>query len=263
MRRALAALAFVGALLGASMARAADVTDIGFVDQEALAGMPRFAAANRQLVAYKADLDKQFSQQMRSARSADDQARITGDFQNRLAERQRQLLGPLFSRAQVAIAAIAASKNLSVVLDKRIVVFGGQDITKDVVDLLGGPADPVPPVNTPPPSRVGWVDQSQIDALPNVRAAEQTFAKFQADQQKLAQGKMKDAKTDADRSKIMSDYQSAIAAEQKKDIQPIVDRTRSVVSDIARKRNLIMVVDRNNIIYGGADVTPDVTAALK
>ncbi len=263
MMRFLVALLLIGALLGAPLALAADVTDIGYVDQEALAAIPRFAAANRQLIAYKAELDKQFTQQVRGARSADDQARIAQDFQNRFAERQRQLLGPLFARAQVAIASIAASKNLSVVLDKRIVVFGGQDITKNVVDLIGGIADPVPPVNTPPPSRVGWLDQTQIDALPNVKAAEQTFAKFQADQQKIAQGKMKDAKTDADRSKVMSDYQSVIAAEQKKDIQPIVDRTRGVVADVARKRNLMMVVDRNNIIYGGTDVTADVTAVLK
>jgi outer membrane protein len=250
-------------LLGIPRALADDVTDIGYVDQEALASVPRFAAANRQVAAIKADLDRQYAEQMRSARSAADQARITQDFQNRFAERQRQILGPLFARAQVAIASIAASKGISVVLDKRIVVVGGVDITKNVIDLVNGLADPVPPVNTPPPSRVGWIDQTQINALPSVKSAEDAFAKFQADQQRAAQDKMRSAKTDADRAKIMTDYQNAVAAEQKKDLQPIVDRTKSVVADVAHKRNLILVVDRGNIIYGGTDVTADVTAALK
>ena len=258
-----AALLAAGAFLATPVALGADITDIGYVDQEALAQVPRFASANRELVAYKAQLDRQFAQQVRGARSPSDQARIAQDFQNRFAERQRQTLGPLFARAQVAVASVAASKGLSVVLDKRIVVFGGRDITKDVIDLVTGFADPVPPVNTPPPSRVGWVDQTQIDALPKVKAAEDAFAKYQADQQKIAQDKMRGAKNDADRSKVMTDYQAAIAAEQKKDLQPVIDRTRGVVADVARKRNLILVVDRNNIIYGGTDVTADVTAALK
>ena len=263
MTRLVAALVLAGLLLGMPLASAADMTDIGFIDQEALAALPRFAAANRDLNNYRVQLNQQFAAQAHNARSADDQARLAQDFQNRLAERQRQLLGPLFSRAQTAVASVAASKNLSVVLDKRIVIVGGQDITKNVIDLLNGPADPVPPVNTPPPSRVGYVDQAQIDALPKIKAAEEAFAKFQADQQRAAQDKMRTARTDADRAKVMSDYQSAVTAEQKKDMQPVIDRTRGVVADVARKRNLILVVDRNNIIYGGTDVTGDVTAALK
>lgn len=253
----------VATLLGSPLALAADVTDIGFIDQNAIAAIPRFAAANRELGAYKSDLDRQFAQQMRRAASPDAQARIAQDFQARFAERQRQILGPLYARAQVAVASVAATKGLSVVVDKRIIIVGGQDITKDVIDLIEGPADPVPPVNTPPPSRVGWIDQSQIDALPKVRAAEQAFAAFQAAQQKSAQAKMRGARTDADRAKIMTDYQNAIAAEQKSTMQPLLDQTRGVVADVARKRNLILVVDRSNIIYGGVDITADVTGAMK
>jgi outer membrane protein len=261
--RFLIAVVLIAAMLAAPRALAADNLDIGFVDQSALAAIPRFAAANRQIAAYKAELDREFAQAVRAARSSDDQARIAQDFQNRFAERQRALLGPLFARAQVAVASIASSKNLSVVLDKRIVIYGGQDITKDVIDLVTGIADPVPPVSTPPPSRVGFIDQTQINALPAFKTAEDTFAKFQADQQRAAQEKMRGARSDSDRSKIMTDYQSSMAAEQKSTLQPLIDRTTSVVADVAQKRNLILVVDRGNIIYGGTDVTADVTAALK
>jgi Skp family chaperone for outer membrane proteins len=35
------------------------------------------------------------------------------------------------------------------------------------------------------------------------------------------------------------------------------------MSDVAHKRNLALVIDRANIIYGGTDITADVTAELK
>lgn len=261
--RAVLAGLFILAAFGVPSVLAADNLDIGYVDEAQLASMARFVDANKQLAAYKTGLDKQFTQEVRQARNADEQTRIAQEFQDKFAARQRDLLGPLFARAQVAVASVASSKNLSVVLDKRIVIFGGQDITKDVIALFAGVGDPVPPVSTPPPSRVGWVDQTQIDAIPKIKAVEDAFAKFQADQQRAAQDKLKGAKTDADRTKIMTDYQNAIAAEQKSKLQPVIDQTRSVIADVAKKRNLILVVDRGNIVYGGTDVTADVTAALK
>ena len=242
---------------------AADVTDIGYVDQAALSNIPQFTSANRQLADFKAQLDRQFASEVRGVKDANTQARIAQEFQNKLATRQRDLFGPLFQRAQVAIASVASSKNLSVVVDKRIVIVGGQDVTSSVVDLLTGPGDPIPPVNTPPPSSVGYVDQTQIDAIPKLKAANDDFQKFQADQQTQAQAKLKSAKTDADRQQVLKDYQPARADKQKQEIAPLVDQTRSAIAGVAKKRGLLLVIDRSNLIYGGTDITSDVTSALK
>jgi Skp family chaperone for outer membrane proteins len=259
---AIAALV-LGATFLAPATLAADITDIGFVDQAALSSIPSFVDANRQLVAFKAGLDRDFAKQMRGVRDQSTQARIAQQFQDKLADRQRDLFGPLFERARVAIASVASSKNLTVIVDKRIVIFGGQDVTSNVIDLLNGPGDPIPPVNTPPPSSVGFVDQSQIDAVPKLKTANDDFAKFQADQQQQAQVKMKSAKSDADRQQILKDYQSALADRQKTEIAPLVDQTRSIISDVANKKGLLLVIDRSNLIYGGTDITSDVTSALK
>jgi Skp family chaperone for outer membrane proteins len=264
-RRAAAALAalLLGSALLAPATLAADVTDIGYVDQAALSNIPSFTRANRDLAAYKAGLDRQFAKRMRGVRDQNTQARIAQEFQNKLSQRQHDVFGPLFERARVAIASVASSKNLSVVVDKRIVIFGGQDVTSSVVDLLNGPGDPIPPVNTPPPSSVGYVDQTQIDALPKLKAANDDFQKFQADQQQIAQSKMKSAKNDADKQQVLKDYQTAISDKQKQEIAPLVDQTRNAISDVAKKRGLLLVIDRSNLIYGGTDITSDVTSALK
>ncbi len=264
-RRLLVALGatLAGAAALAPATLAADVTDIGYVDQAALSSIPSFTDANRQLAGFKAQLDKQFVARMRGVHDQGIQARIAQEFQNKLATRQRDLLGPLFSRAQVAIASVASSKNLSVIVDKRIIIFGGQDVTASVVALLTGPGDPIPPVSTPPPSSVGFVDQAQIDSVPALKTANDDFQKFQADQQQQAQGKLKSAKSDADRQQVLKDYQAALADKQKQEIQPLVDRTRSVIGDIAKKKGLLLVIDRSNLIYGGTDITSDVESALK
>ena len=259
---ACAALAFGGIVL-APATLAADVTDIGFVDQAALSNIPSFTSANRELQNYKAQLDRQFAQRMHGVRDGATQARIAQEFQGKLAAHQRALFGPLFGRAQVAIASVASSKNLSVVVDKRIIVFGGQDVTGSVIALLGGPGDPIPPVSTPPPSSVGFVDQTQIDAVPKLKSANDDFAKFQAEQQQQAQGKLRGAKTDADRQAVLKSYQATLGDKQKQEIQPLVDRTRDVIADVARKKGLLLVIDRSNLIYGGTDITADVTSALK
>jgi outer membrane protein len=62
---------------------------------------------------------------------------------------------------------------------------------------------------------------------------------------------------------VLKDYQAALADKQKQEIQPLVDQTRDAIAGVARKRGLLLVIDRSNLIYGGTDITSDVTSALK
>jgi outer membrane protein len=259
-----AALAFAlgAAILATPAIGATDVTDIGALDQAALANVPSFQAANKQLNSYGTDLQKQYVGRARKASQAEQQ-RLANEFQGKMAERQRQLFGPLFAKAQVAIASVASSKNLSVVVDKRIVVVGGQDITNNVRDLLSSVGDPVPPVSTPPPSKVGFVDQSAIDQTPKVKAVTDAFVKFKTDQDKAAADKLKGAKTDADRETILKDYRKTLDDKQTQTLKPMVDTTRSAISDVAKAKGLILVIDKGNIVFGGTDITKDVTEKLK
>ena len=38
---------------------------------------------------------------------------------------------------------------------------------------------------------------------------------------------------------------------------------RNVIGDVARKKGLLLVIDRTNLIYGGTDITSDVANGLK
>ncbi|HTW84796.1 MAG TPA: OmpH family outer membrane protein [Candidatus Sulfotelmatobacter sp.] len=263
-RGRLAALAFaVGtAVLATTAVGATDVTDIGTLDQSVLGSIPAFQSANRQLQQYGATLQKQYLARAQHASQADQQ-KLASEFQAKMSDKQRALVGPLMQKAQIAVASVASSKNLSVVLDKRMVVVGGQNITGNVRDLLTGIGDPVPPVSTPPPSHVGFVDQQQIDATPKVKAASDDFVQFKAQQDKIFGDKLKSAHTDADRDAVLKDYRKTLDDRQNATLKPVIDQTRSAIADVARSKGLVLVVDRADIIYGGTDITSDVTAKLK
>jgi len=250
-------------LVAAPLALAADLTDIGSIDQAAIGNLPRFIDANRQLAQYKSDLDRPFQSQIKSAHSQAAQQKIVAAFQQKLLARQRVVMGPLFQRAQTAIASVSSSKNLSVVADRRIMIYGGQEITKAVVDLLQSPGDIVAPVSTPPPSEVGYVDQNALDQIQKLKSATDEFNKFDTEQKALAQQQMSKAKTDADRQAVLKAYQKAMTDKRDQLLKPLGDQTKSIIADVAKKKNLILVIDRGDLIYGGTDITPDVQNAFK
>jgi len=256
------AVTALAAFIAAPAALAADVTDIGFVDQGALSSLPAFQNASRQLNAYGQNLQKQYIGRAKGA-SQEQQQKLSQQFQAEMAQKQQQLFGPLFGKAQVAIASVASSKNLTVVIDKSIVIAGGVDITSNVRDLLTSPSDPVPPVATPPPSTVGYVDQSSIDNVAKIKTAEQTFASFKNDQDKSASDKLKSAKSESDRDAILKDYRKALDDEGAKVVKPVLDQTRGAIADVAKKKGIALVLDRTMVIYGGTDLTSDVTGAIK
>ncbi|MBC5829151.1 MAG: hypothetical protein GIW98_03035 [Candidatus Eremiobacteraeota bacterium] len=262
MKTRFTALLALCALISAPVALAADVTDVGVIDQAAIGSLKSFASANGQLERYKATLNAQFARRMRGTRSAADQQKVIAEFQGKVLARQRELFAPLFGKAQTAIASVVSSRNLSVVVDKGIVVYGGQEITRPVMDLLQSPGDPVPPVSTPPPSSVGYVDQLQIDNVPKIKSVNDEFMKFGNAQKAAAQAKMARAKTDAERQAILKDYQKSVSDKSDALIKPLSEQTRASIADVAKKKNLLLVIDKSNLIFGGTDVTADVVSAL-
>jgi outer membrane protein len=265
MRKRLISTVLATAILAVAFAPAAiaaDLTDIGFLDQAQIGSMPVFAAANQQLQQYQAQLNDQFKAAMRGARSDADKQRITAQFQQEFTDKQNELIGPLFQRAQAIIGNVAAAKKLSVVVDKRIIVYGGVDITNDVIAAMRSPqavsAPPPPPTSSP----IGFVDESALDSAQKVKDATDALQKFETDQQPVYAQRAKDAKSDIEKQQIAADFQKAVQAKRDSLLTPLVDQTRSVTASVARGKGLFLVIDRADIVYGGTDITQDVQTAL-
>ena len=241
---------------------AADLTDVGFIDQADVANLPVFVTANRQLAGYKSQLDAQFNSQVKHAKSDAQKQQIAMQFQQQLSDKQREIVGPLFQRAQLAIAAVAASRNLSIVVDKRIVIYGGQDITKDVEAVFVSQQAVNPPTASPPPSEIGYVDQTVLDNIPKVQSANSAMTQFETTQRQIYSAKIAQAKSDGDKKQILTEYNKLVADKQDQLLKPLVDQTKTATADAARKKNLMLVLDKADVIYGGTDITSDVQSAL-
>lgn len=257
----LLATAALAALI-APAAIAADLTDIGYIDQNALGSLPQFASANAQLAQYKASLDRDFANAMRSAKTDADKQNVTMQFQQKLQDKQRELVGPLFQRAQLALATVAGNKKLSIVVDKRIVVFGAQDVTSDVVNAVRSSQALNPPQASPPPSEIGFVDQSALDNSSKVKDANDQLQKFIDSQRSAYQDKMKAAKTDAEKNDVAAQFDKLVSDKRDQLLKPLVDQTKSATAQVAKSKNLLLVIDRGDVIFGGTDITQDVQNAL-
>lgn len=199
---------------------------------------------------------------MARAHGTAEEQRLVQEYSGKLEKRRRALLEPLLARTQTAIASVASSKNLSIVIDKRIIIAGGQEITRNVIDLLTGIGDPVAPVSTPPPSEVGFVDHERIDKISTMKSAMDGFTSYRAREQQLAENAMRTAKTALERQTLLKEYQKRLADKRKIVIDPLLDRTRGAIGDVAKKKRLILVIDRGDVMYGGADITQDVIREL-
>lgn len=257
----LLATAVMAALIAPS-AIAADLNDIGYIDQGALGSLPAFASANAQLAQYKSGLDRQFAGAMKSAKTDADKQNVTMQFQQRLQDKQRELLGPLFQRAQLALATVSATRKISVVLDKRVIVYGGQDITGDVVNAVRSSQALTPPQASPPPSEIGFVDQSALDNSAKVKDANDQLQKYVDSQRPAFQSKMKAATTDAEKNDVASQFDKMASAKRDELLKPLVDQTKRVTEQVAKSHNLLLVVDHGDVIFGGTDITQDVQSAL-
>jgi outer membrane protein len=256
------AAAILAAVQMAPVAIAADLTDVGYVDQADIANLPVFVSANRQLATYKAQLDGQFNAQMRRVRTDAAKQQLAMQFQQRLNDKQRDIVGPLLQRVQLAIAAVSATRSLAVVVDKRVVIYGGQDITKDVETIFSSPQAISPPAASPPPAEIGFVEQNVLDGIPKVQTANNSMNQFETTQRQLYSAKIAQAKSNGDKQQIIQQYNKLISDKQDELLKPLVDETKAATTAVARKKNLLLVVDRADVVYGGTDITSDVQNAL-
>jgi len=118
---------------GSGMASAGPSSNVGIIDyRQVLSQHPDLKTANETM---QQEVEK--AQQDFEAKSVNMNDQEKQEFyqqtQERLAHKQQELVEPINTKIEAAVKAVADAKGLSVVIDKNAVVYGGQDITQDVV----------------------------------------------------------------------------------------------------------------------------------
>ena len=121
---------------GAGVASAADKGAVGVIDaRQVMSQHPDRQNVESQMQAAVEEVKKEFeekSQGMNDQEKAD----YYQQSQQRLMQKQQELVEPIEQSVQDTVKKVADTKGIAVVLDKSVVVYGGQDITQDVIAKL-------------------------------------------------------------------------------------------------------------------------------
>ncbi len=119
---------------GTTQAMAApNPSKVGVVNQQQLVSQhPDLAKANEVM---QAEIEKAKTDYAEKSASMNEQAKQEYQMQinQRLSLKEKELITPVLEKVDAAIKQVAEAKGLSVVLDKGNVVYGGQDITDEVI----------------------------------------------------------------------------------------------------------------------------------
>lgn len=136
-KRAIAVLAFVilVSFCGTGIALAAE--KIGVIEpQKILFQHPRFAATQEKVKSVLTAKQNEAKVAIEAENDKNKKAQIYQTKKQEAAMEEQKLMAPLFKEIELAVRTVAKAKDITLVLDKAQVFFGGIDITNDVIQEL-------------------------------------------------------------------------------------------------------------------------------
>lgn len=117
---------------GKSASAATTESAIGVVNYQMLVSQsPDLAAVNEAMQKEISEAQKDFNEKTKSMNDAEKRSYYT-QTQERLANKQKELMEPVLKKIEESIKKVADKKGLAVVVEKNTVVYGGVDITDEV-----------------------------------------------------------------------------------------------------------------------------------
>ena len=138
----LIALVFVGSVValaltqsGTGVASAASSSNVGVVDYRQFTTLKIYTDAEAEMQKAVQQAQREFNEKSANMSDQEKQAYYQQTME-RLQQQNTDLMEPVQKQVEDAVKAIAEAKGLSVVLNKDTVVYGGTDITQDVIKKL-------------------------------------------------------------------------------------------------------------------------------
>jgi outer membrane protein len=127
-------VACLGSAASAAAAAAPAGDRIGVIDsQEIISKHPAFEEAARQLQQTGRQKESEAKAMADKETEPAKKAQAVQTKRMELAREEQRLMEPIFKDCQEAVRVVAKQKNITLVLEKASVYFGGTDITEDVV----------------------------------------------------------------------------------------------------------------------------------
>lgn len=119
----------------------ASSSNVGIVDYSQLISQhPGMQAAREKYEEAAKQVQEEFSQQAGSM-TPEQQQQFIEQKQKEMQDKQKELLDPIRTSIETQVQSVADSRGINVVLDKNNVLYGGQDITQEVLQKLQAEGD--------------------------------------------------------------------------------------------------------------------------
>src|SRR5690554_6949542 len=106
--------------------------------------------------------------------------------------------------------------------------------------------------------RIAYVDVWTVFNIhPDKSSAERELNQLAQEMQAELEEKAKDL-PEEQQQEMLQDYQNRLTQREQELIQTIINRIKEVIIEVAEEKEVKVVLDKQNVIYGGYDMTPDV-----
>lgn len=189
-------------------------------------------------------------------------------FQNELAMERLKLIKPAYDRIAAAVANVAIKDQLNVILDKRIVVCGAEDITDKVIAMLDEKSEiEMPDESITEPlsaqSKIGYFDQEVVVSTKDFLDADMELQNKALEMDKQLQKIIQDKNLNENDVQELSIQFGQELQKFRDDLYaPITRKVNRIVEKAARDRKVSLVVDKESIMYGGVNLTNEVMGEL-
>ncbi|WP_301859287.1 OmpH family outer membrane protein [uncultured Megasphaera sp.] len=119
------------------------------------------------------------------------------------------------------------------------------------------------PVNAAPSSNIGVVDMSKVITPDNQDAVDMQKQLQQAGEDMQKQFEEQSANmTDEQKQELFQKMQGDMAKKRDEIFKGLQDKINTAVGNVANTKGLSLVVDKRAVLYGGTDITDQVTKEL-
>ncbi|MCE1245933.1 MAG: OmpH family outer membrane protein [Firmicutes bacterium] len=249
-------------------------SNVGAIDRDKIYELPEFVDAQKKMEEYGKSIQAKIETETKGLNKNDPKdiakiQEILSKYEREVSVQENTIKNPLMKRAEAAIATIAVKKGLNTILDKKIVVCGTQDITNDVVEFMKANKTITPPTDKEidaltAKSKVGYFDQSVVMSLKDFRTAREEMEKIKEAARQAFEQEVKTKKlTQEQAGQLQMSYMDDLKKKSDDLHAPIFRKVNRTVETVAKTKGLSIVVDKENILYGGINITSEVADEMK
>ncbi|MCR4784957.1 MAG: OmpH family outer membrane protein [bacterium] len=235
---------------------------VGCIDADAIYSLEEFKNAEKQIKDFSDAKTKEFEKAVKEKNGkegAENELQLLyNKFQNEYEVNRNKIMLPLNNRAQAAIASVAASKGLYVVLDKRIVVCGVPDITEDVKKVFQQKGElKIPKEEDTSKSPVAYFDQSIVRKLKVFGEVDIRLSQARADMMREYEKKAPSLSA-SEKEALQREMTARFEALSQQQYTPLYQKVNNSVNKVAKDLGISLVLNKQTVMYGGRNITDEV-----